>query len=88
MTPEQTKTRLTEIGERLGEIAVEQAQSGKALAREQGTDRLSGIAIDPLTTWARKMRDLNIEVAELVEERKSLKETRRSLKPCCECDCH
>ena len=48
------KERLAEIGERLGEISREQAQSGAALARAQGYEwEITGVAIDPLTTWAR-----------------------------------
>jgi hypothetical protein len=81
------KERLAEIGERLVEINQEQAKSGIELARAQGTDELKGISIDPLTKWAWEMRSLNTEVAELVAERKALKEVKRGLRTC-ECDCH
>lgn len=83
----QIKERLAEISERLSEIRQEQIQSGLALANAQGTNDLTGISIDPLTDWARKMRDLNTEFVELVVERKELKETKRALR-ICECDCH
>lgn len=83
----QIKERLAEIGERLVEIRQEQSQSGLELAKAQGTDEIKGISIDPLTDWARKMRDLNTEFVELVLERKDLKETKRGLRTC-ECDCH
>jgi hypothetical protein len=82
------KQRIAEIGERLGEIAREQAQSGAALARAQGTDwDKKGIAIDPLTKWARRMRELNTEVNSLTAERMILKSQKRALTPC-ECVCH
>jgi len=83
--------RLIQIGERLGEIPQEQASSGRELARAQGVDPMSGISIDPLTEWARKMRSLNIESYALVQERKELREMRRSLKAeetGCSCSCH
>lgn len=83
----QIKERLAEIGERLSEIRQEQIQSGLALANAQGTNELVGISIDPLTDWARKMRELNTEFVELVLERKDLKETKRGLRTC-ECECH
>ena len=83
----QIKERLEVIGKRLLEINQEQAQSGLELARAQGTDNQKGVSIDPLTSWARKMRELNTEASELVSERKSLKETKRGLRTC-ECDCH
>ena len=79
----QIKERLAEIGERLGEISREQAQSGATLARAQGTDwDKKGIAIDPLTTWARRMRELNTEVNSLTAERMILKSMKRGLTPC------
>jgi hypothetical protein len=82
------KNRIAEIGERLGEISREQAQSGAALARAQGTDwDKKGIAIDPLTKWARRMRQLNTEVNALTAERMILKSQKRALTPC-ECVCH
>lgn len=82
------KNRIAEIGERLGEISREQAQSGAALARAQGTDwDNKGIAIDPLTTWARRMRQLNNEVSSLTAERMLLKSMKRGLTPCV-CACH
>jgi hypothetical protein len=83
----QIKERLAEIGERLVEINQQQASAGLELARAQGTDEIKGISIDPLTKWAWEMRNLNTEVAELVSERKALKEVKRGLRTC-ECDCH
>jgi hypothetical protein len=81
------KKRLVVIGERLVEINREQAQSGLELARAQGTDKVLGVSVDPLTKWARRMRALNTECAELVEERRQLKQAKRSQKSC-ECMCH
>jgi len=81
------KNRIAEIGERLGEISREQAQSGAALARAQGYEWDKGIAVDPLTAWARRMRKLNTEVSELTGERMALKTLKRTLTPC-ECVCH
>ena len=83
----QIKERIAEIGERLTEIRQEQSQSGLLLATAQGTNEMTGISIDPLTDWARKMRELNTEFVELVLERKDLRETKRGLRTC-ECDCH
>jgi hypothetical protein len=83
----QIKERLAEIGERLVEIRQEQSKSGLLLATAQGTDEIKGISIDPLTDWARRMRELNTEFVELVVERKALKEEKRGLRTC-ECDCH
>lgn len=82
------KQRLAEIGERLGEIAREQAQSGAELARAQGYEwEITGISIDPLTEWARRMRALNTEVSKLTGERMALKTQKRALTPCA-CACH
>jgi len=82
------KQRIAEIGERLGEIAREQAQSGATLARAQGTDwDKKGIAIDPLTKWARRMRELNTEASELASERRTLRTIKRGLRTC-DCNCH
>lgn len=83
----QIKDRVNEISARLVEISREQAESGLALARAQGADKLSGISIDPLTEWARRMRELNIEATELVAERRKLRDTKQSLRTC-ECSCH
>jgi hypothetical protein len=83
----QIKERLAEIGERIVEIKQEQSESAYALAMAQGTNERAGIEIDPLTKWAREMRDLNTEFVELVLERQKLKETKRGLRTC-ECDCH
>ncbi len=81
------KTRIDEIGVRLGEISREQLDSGYALARAQGVDTLAGISIDPFTAWARRMRELNIEAQELIAERKSLRAAKRESRACA-CDCH
>lgn len=83
----QIKDRIEIIGMRLAEINREQAQSGLELARAQGTDSLSGISIDPLTEWARRMRSLNAEASALVAERKELRETKKELRTC-DCNCH
>ena len=83
----QIKERLEVIGSRLVEINKEQISSGLELARYQGTENLFGINIAPLTDWARKMRDLNTEIAQLTQERKELKALRRDLKTCV-CNCH
>lgn len=83
------KQRIAEIGERLTEIRQEQSQSGLELAKAQGSSVLVGISIDPLTEWARKMRELNTEFIRLVVERSQLKEQRRALMlDKCACDCH
>lgn len=83
----QIKERLEQIGERIVEIKQEQSESAYALATAQGTNEQTGISIDPLIEWARRMRDLNTEFVELVLERQKLKETKRGLRTC-ECDCH
>jgi len=83
----QIKERLGQIAERILEIKQEQSESGYRLAIAQGIDELAGISIDPLTDWARRMRELNTEVVDLVLERQSLKETKRALRTC-ECACH
>lgn len=83
----QIKDRIEAIGKRLVEISQEQAQSGLDLARAQGADSLSGISIDPLTEWARRMRSLNVEATALVAERKELRETKKELRTC-DCSCH
>ena len=81
------KRRIIEIGERLVEISREQRDSGYELARLQGTDDLAGIHIDPLTAWAKRMRELNTECQELTAERKRLREAKRELREC-DCVCH
>jgi hypothetical protein len=81
------KTRIAEISERLGEISREQMTSGYELAKAQGADKMLGISIDPLTAWARRMRELNIEAQELIAERKSLRAVKRESRACA-CDCH
>ena len=81
------KERLEAIGKRLVEITQEQSQSGLDLARAQGTDYIQGVHLDPFTDWARRMRTLNTEVADLVAERKALKAEKRALTPCV-CACH
>jgi hypothetical protein len=83
------KERLAEIGERLAEIRQEQSQSGLELAKAQGTSVVLGISVDPLTDWARKMRELNTEWLALIVERTNLKERKRALVlEDCTCDCH
>jgi hypothetical protein len=81
------KTRIEEISERLGEISREQSSSGYELARSQGIEELAGISIDPLTEWARRMRVLNSEAKDLIEERKRLRAEKREQRTC-DCDCH
>jgi hypothetical protein len=81
------KTRIDEIGVRLSEISREQLESGYAVAKAQGVDKLAGISIDPLTEWARRMRELNIESQELIAERKNLRAVKRESRAC-ECECH
>jgi hypothetical protein len=79
------KGRIAEIGERLAEINREQTTSGWELARSQGTSEQKGVSIDPLTAWAWRMRELNTEAKELVEERRQLRELKRT-EPC-SCSC-
>jgi hypothetical protein len=81
------KSRIAEIGERLGEISREQSASGYELAKAQGTDSLTGISIDPLTLWARRMRELNTEAEALIAERKALRAEKREARAC-NCACH
>lgn len=81
------KDRIAEISERLGEISREQLESGYELAKAQGVDTLAGISIDPLTTWARRMRELNIEAQRLIAERKELRAVKRESRECA-CACH
>lgn len=83
----QIKDRLEVIGARLVEINQEQAQSGLELARSQGTDKELGVYVDPLTKWARKMRELNTEASELASERRTLRTMKRGLRTC-DCACH
>ena len=83
----QIKNRIAEISERLVEISQEQKISGYELARAQGTDKELGVHIDPLTAWARRMRELNTECQELAEERRRLRAAKRGMRAC-ECDCH
>ena len=83
----QIKDRLAVIGARLVEINQEQAQSGLELARSQGTDKELGVYVDPLTKWARKMRELNTEASELASERRNLRAMKRGLRTC-DCACH
>lgn len=87
METTEIKIRIEQIGERLIEISREQSASGYELARSQGTDELDGVSIDPLTEWARRMRALNTEAKELVEERKRLRAEKREQRVC-NCDCH
>lgn len=83
------RERIDAIAVRIYEINKEQMSSGLELARQQGTDTRRGIKIDPLTEWARRMKELNAEIAALVFERRELKEKKRLLgKTECECDCH
>jgi uncharacterized small protein (DUF1192 family) len=81
------KNRIAEIGERLGEISREQAQSGAELARAQGYEWGMGIDVASLTEWARRMCALNTEVAKLTSERTALRAQKRTLTPCV-CVCH
>lgn len=90
----QIKERLAEIGERLGEISRQQAQSGAEFARAQGTGafgdtpRYTEAELQDLYfDWALTMRTLNYEVWALTGERKSLRARKRALTPC-ECACH
>jgi hypothetical protein len=88
------KNRIAEIGERLGEISRQQAQSGAEFARAQGTgafgedNRYTEAELDSLYfEWALTMRTLNYEVWALTGERKALRAQKRALTPC-ECACH
>ena len=81
------KNRIDEIGVRLTDIVREQNLSGYELAKAQGTDEIMGVSVAPLTEWARRMRELNTEWAELVAERKALREQKRGLRTC-DCACH
>jgi hypothetical protein len=87
METTEIKQRIIEIGERLTEISKEQTQSGYEIAKSQGTDAELGIHIDPLTKWARRMRELNTESQELVEERRRLRAAKREQRVC-DCACH
>jgi hypothetical protein len=87
MDTTEIKQRIVEISERLVEINREQSASGFELARAQGTDAELGIHIDPLTKWARSMRELNTESQELVAERRRLRDIKREQRVC-DCACH
>ena len=87
MDTTEIKERIIAISERLVEINKEQSASGFELARSQGTDKELGIHIDPLTQWARRMRELNTESQELVEERRRLRAEKREQRVC-DCVCH
>ena len=79
--------RIAEIGERLSEIQKEQSASSWELAKAQGTDEQVGLSIDPLTEWAFRMRKLNTEAKALIQERKSLRASKRQTKSPCFCGC-
>lgn len=81
------KNRIADISLRLVEINREQTQSGYELAKAQGTNKELGVHVDPLTSWARRMRELNTEHLELVEERRRLRATKREQRVC-DCECH
>lgn len=81
------KNRIADIALRLAEINREQAESGHELARAQGTNKELGVHVDPLTKWARRMRELNTECQELIEERRRLRATKREQRVC-DCACH
>jgi hypothetical protein len=87
METTEIKQRIIEISERLVEISREQSASGLELARAQGTDKVLGVHVDPLTKWARRMRELNTESQELAEERRRLRAEKREQRVC-DCACH
>lgn len=81
------KARLAEIQEKMITLHDERKEASVYTAVEIGTDPMSGINLDNLTKWARRMREVNIELKSLADERRELRAKRRELNPC-DCLCH
>jgi hypothetical protein len=81
------KARLAEIQEQMTELHDERREASVNTAVEVGTDPMAGINLDKLSKWARRMREVNIELKSLADERRELRAKRRELNPC-DCLCH
>jgi HAMP domain-containing protein len=86
-TKEAIRERLTQIQERQQELSEIRHEMASQMVRAVGTNEDPGVEIDPLTAWARRVKNVNTEMKALAEERRWLRESRRRLNPC-ECDCH
>lgn len=86
-TKEIISARISEIQVRMEELSETRREMAIQMAVEVGTNEEPGIAIDPLTKWARQIKNVNTEMKALAEERRFLRERRQLLTPCT-CTCH
>ena len=83
-----------EITARLNEIELQLTDDTKLrrdlshlMVVDIGTDEMAGINLDALSKWAREIKELNIKMKALADERRELRELRRKQTPCV-CGCH
>lgn len=85
---EEIIARLTQIQDKMIELSETRKELAMNLAVSVGFEDNSGINLDNLTMWARQIRKVNTELKILADERRSLRATKRELKPACQCNCH
>jgi hypothetical protein len=87
MDKSQLVEKINDVQARLDETHLERQDLVLDFAHGLGTTTGDGINLTELGEWARKVIALNAAMAELADERRALRATKRELFPCT-CTCH
>lgn len=87
MITSEIKARIAELQEEIQEVHEERRKLIMDFGINLGTSSTGGINLTELGEWAREVITLNAEMAELTNERRTLRAAKKELAPC-ECDCH
>lgn len=87
MIANEIKARIAELQEEIQEVHEERRKLIMDFGINLGTSSTGGINLTELSEWAREVITLNAEMAELTDERRTLRAAKKELAPC-ECNCH
>jgi outer membrane murein-binding lipoprotein Lpp len=87
MITNEIKARIAELQKEIDEVHEERRKLIMDFGISLGTTSTGGINLTELDEWAREVITLNAEMAELADERRALRASKRELAPC-ECNCH
>jgi hypothetical protein len=87
MITNEITARIAELQEEIQEVHEERRKLIMDFGINLGTTTTGGINLTALSEWAREVITLNAEMAELTEERRTLRAARKEIAPC-ECSCH
>jgi hypothetical protein len=87
MITNEIKARIAELQEEIQEVHEERRKLIMDFGISLGTTSTGEINLTELSEWAREVITLNAEMAELADERRTLRAAKKELAPC-ECNCH